>query len=390
MSLVERTLGTGFAFLCFGLLLINAPNAQILDQMVRSEVSPSDHKLDKTHKFCLRDVQAQLRPISDLQQECGPRIGLKPQGPLTPKFLRSSDVQKETFLDVVKISFENEFGKKDFCTGVLVTPKLVLTAAHCSCGKISSYKIFRRRDEEKNKDGKHYYVLAWEPFRYANYLCALPAARQPGRDLALLPIELITSIQARGPSSANFDNPTNVLLALLADSLPRKINIATMHEVYTDRAATKSLIGAGYGLTETGVPKELKQAAIPIGSFFCGANRFAGSLCYGFREFVLADTLVPSGRQRSDSCGGDSGAPIVWQPPPEWTTRDRKQPTRREVMLVGITSRALSGVRHDPGTTCGGGGIYTAVGHPDVIEWLRSFGIQPWTAFDYRDKKDEE
>jgi len=40
-------------------------------------------------------------------------------------------------------------------------------------------------------------------------------------------------------------------------------------------------------------------------------------------------------------------------------------------------------VRHNQGTLCGGGGIYTAVGHPDVIAWLRTFGVNPLNVFNY-------
>jgi hypothetical protein len=206
------------------------------------------------------------------------------------------------------------------------------------------------------------------PTRYGGYSCLLGPEGQPGRDIALLTVELETDY----PSRAYLDK---------ISAFP-KVNVASMFEVFND-SPTRRLVGAGYGATEQGLPGDARAAVIPIASYFCGGGAYSASTCSSFREFVLADRAAPLGANRSDSCGGDSGAPVFWQAPPASIDGKIGANPNRPIMLVGITSRAVAGVRHNAGTTCGGGGIYTALGHPEVIQWLRANGIPTRNALDY-------
>lgn len=280
----------------------------------------------------------------------------------TPKF--TGGVAVSGFPEVVKIKFTESDGADNFCSGILLAGKdipperdapngfvPVLTAGHCSCGQQNSYRVVRGSVEAQKQE----FLPVTQMSRYFGYSCLLPPEDQGGRDLALLWI--------RDPKS----DPTDLYPAL---ALPL---VATMHQVYQD-GATRRLVGVGYGLTETSARPAITLAAvIPIQSFFCSAGYYAASACASFREFVLADPGAAPGANRSDSCGGDSGSPIFWVPPSPAGVIDVKSAPRR--FLVGITSRALAGVSHNPGTTCGGGGIYTVVGHPDVILWLSAQGI---------------
>src|SRR5262249_22450023 len=162
-----------------------------------------------------------------------------------------------------------------------------------------------------------------------------------GRDLAILWVE------RKSPRlPPEFQIPTYFLA------------VATMHQVYRDVDTTR-LIGVGFGRTETGaLPDSAVSAIIPIGSPFCAGGQFATSPCASLREFALADPNAAGGASPPDSCGGDSGGPVFWAP--ATAGAPTKDPDR---FLVGVTSRALEGVSHDPGSTCGGGGIYTALGH---------------------------
>ena len=278
------------------------------------------------------------------------------------------------FGEVVKINYTPVGGgPDDFCSGVLLVQDQgatigdiapVLTAGHCSCGRPGTYSIVRGSvDGQQQK-----FVLVTLPVRFGGYSCLFPPELQIGSDLALLWI-------ADGKTLERPDAPQ-------APMSPSVARIATMHQIYRD-TRTRRLVGVGYGFTETGhAPSTTVGAIIPIQSFFCAAGSFAASACASFREFVLADPRAGPGANPADSCGGDSGAPIFWVPPSPTTsavplpTTDAAEVNAKSVrFLVGITSRALDGVRHNPGTTCGGGGIYTAVGHPDVIRWLVGQGI---------------
>jgi secreted trypsin-like serine protease len=89
-----------------------------------------------------------------------------------------------------------------------------------------------------------------------------------------------------------------------------------------------------------------------------------------FREFVLSNPSLGPGSPAIDTCSGDSGGPVYW-----FAQRyDHEGNLGVHRFLVGITSRALAGVDQSFGQ-CGGGGVYTAVVHGDVLAWLAGLGI---------------
>ena len=309
-------------------------------------------------------AKADLKKMLRTERVSGRRGQSLSEIPFQPKVVGGISVPN--FDSVVKIEFKTTDGQDDLCSGFLFNAEIVdavqvLTAAHCSCGQPNSYRIFHDRP---GGDSKLPYVLASLPSRYRDYSCELPPESQVGRDLAIFWVK----------TEGKTIDETNITL-----SFPM---IASMHQVYRD-TATRRLVGVGYGRTESGqLAPVAVAAAVPIQSFFCAGGAFAASACASFREFVLADTSAGPGVNRPDSCGGDSGAPIFWVPPlPASGVLNPADVESGPRFLVGITSRALDGVRHNPGTTCGGGGIYTAVGHPDVIRWLTANGVTVQTDF---------
>jgi|GEM_PF-3971817 len=316
----------------------------------------------------LKKIPAEEKLLDDLKVVANvARIRQRPGGinQFEPQFTGGAGVARDSFKKLAKITFIDASGLADLCTGLFLGDDFtrVLTAAHCSCGRDATYRIYRGDHPHKNEDGRpdirkdDVYVLSTSPIRYDQYSCQLPPEAQPGLDLALLRVEQLDNTVGK----TFLPTPNEILV-------PFAIGIATMGQVYAD-SDTKRLVGAGFGYDDIGnLPKSAIAAAIPIGSFFCSAGVFAASRCASFREFVLADPRTHPASNRPDSCGGDSGSPIFWVP-----RRFRKDMV--EPFLVGIASRALAGVSHNPGTTCGAGGIYTAVGHPDVIRWLASLGI---------------
>jgi hypothetical protein len=274
------------------------------------------------------------------------------------------DVPSGMHNTVVRISFRATPAstRESVCTGIrLLGRNVVLTAAHCSCGVLGTYRFVTKETFDKLVPGQ---PIAGEwravryPARYPGYDCALPPEAQPGKDLAVFFV--FSSDDKDFSRNADSHKPEDL------------VRFASMHQVRD--AGDVYLLVAGFGVTETGdLPHVLQQGLIRIGSHFCSRGAFGGTACEGFREFALGSE-GPSGTPFPvDTCNGDSGGPVFWYPPNAVDIKGVSfQPP---AALVGITSRALAVADHLPGMLCGGGGVYTAVGHSAVIDWLWSLGV---------------
>ncbi|MER9190940.1 trypsin-like serine protease [Mesorhizobium australicum] len=284
---------------------------------------------------------------------------ITPMGKIGPLVVNGLKVPAGVYDEVVRINFQESRGSDvATCTGVLLHNQgAVLTAGHCSCGVLESYSFVTKGDFERfalDLDNVTMHPIR-EPVRFPGYICS-PVANNAGRDLALFFVQ--TPDQAKD-----------------ADTRPRKdgplTRLASMGAVYAAQA--RQLVVAGYGYTEARkLPSALMRAAVGVDSYFCSTGAaFEGTPCAGFREFVLSS---PGGSgPPTDACGGDSGGPVYWYPPPKGAG-DHNTSVPLEA-LVGITSRGLAFARNLPDLPCGGGGIYTAVGRSDVLNWLSSFGV---------------
>jgi V8-like Glu-specific endopeptidase len=244
--------------------------------------------------------------------------------------------------EVVKI----ELTSGGFCSGIAVAADRVLTAGHCGCAPRDSY-VVRFPNEAVGTKGQYGfgepYRLAADPVLFPRYDCSNTFSAQPGRDLAILYLDRAS---------------------LVIDIPP----VAPMVDPFKD-AAKRAFI-AGYGRTERGdFPRGLLGAFSTLQDPFCVRGSAFGSACAMFREFVLSD-LVNAAALGVDTCDGDSGGPVYWFGAVK--TKDGTEQIHR--FLIGITSRALSGVPQFGATGCGGGGIYTAVGQVNVLVWLSQNG----------------
>src|SRR5262249_10929986 len=140
-------------------------------------------------------------------------------------------------------------------------PTRVLTAAHCTCDQLDTYKIYRSNMARSNvanptelSDHLKAILVVAPPSRFPGYTCSLPPEVQTGRDLGILRVEL--------PRPGG-ELPRSPVRDVVQD-------IATMHQIYqhveSKRLAGERLIGVGFGRTETGelTKKNAVAAIIPI------------------------------------------------------------------------------------------------------------------------------
>jgi hypothetical protein len=236
---------------------------------------------------------------------------------------------------VVAIYFDRLDGRQ-ICTGILIAPRLVLTAGHCGCGILGSYTVDFRQN---TRTGNERYVANVEgaPILYDSRVCT-DGLLDEGRDLALL--RLYADVNLHQPG---YGYPPDMIW-----QLRRKL------------PAGRRLIAVGYGYTLNSQLGVRMQGSIPVLSADCADRRYS-SYCAPFAEMILAD--APGPRARADTCGGDSGGPI-------FLIDDDKLPK-----LIGVTSRAAPGAQDNPVLHCGGGGIYTLIGRTSVHAWLATNGV---------------
>jgi hypothetical protein len=196
------------------------------------------------------------------------------------------------FPDCVAVGARNQW----CCTGTLIAPNLVVTAAHCE-GECDS-RAFIGVDVDKPDDGR--IVKVRDRAVHPSY-----ETREPHGDVALL-----------------------ILDEAIDDVAPRRIAPATA----LDRQQSVRVVGYGHtdvdGSTGYG---ERRLVDVPLAT---NDPRFGGDPA---TEFVAGAPFLDR-----DSCSGDSGGPAYVSRRGRW-------------LLVGATSRATASSLR----TCGDGGVYT-------------------------------
>ncbi len=235
---------------------------------------------------------------------------------------------------VVAIQFINPAtGGKALCTGTAISGNAIVTAGHCTCGRPGSYGVVIGATTTAGVRAAVESVVT-----YPGFDCNRPGDEQPGLDVGLIVLRDNIEVLAR----------LTATVSLLGDLV---VSRPTSLRVY------------GYGLTETGGLGQRRKAPIPVKSLTCTdvVSKRAG--CHAFYEFVLAATTASSGGIGRDSCGGDSGGPVFWEP------------ASGQRYLVGVVSRGLRNGPTINGQPCGGGGVYSVIGRHTVIGWLRKANV---------------
>lgn len=209
-----------------------------------------------------------------------------------------------------------------FCTGTLVTPTLVVTAAHCF----------------EDQDGRA--LGLGEVAVGSDSLFALPvpfSQRHASSRLIKHPQYAQGPISFE-PSGLGQDNDIGVIV--LADAIHDQVTTPILPvERLGDLAARRTQVTvSGYGVTDEVNP----------------GNDRAGTLHIGETPYLERSDfeMLAGGNGLVDTCNGDSGGPA-------YVTLDGQR------YLVGVTSRGA----HDSVGNCGDRGIYSLA--PAYLDWMQ-------------------
>lgn len=261
------------------------------------------------------------RALSRGRQAAGPRLADDPRyvanlrevarRSANARIIGGTEVGASEFQDCVAVGNDNMWG----CTGTLIAPDVVLTAAHC---QQLHTRVFVGRDVTKS--GRIFKVR--KHVRHARF------DEEFNNDLMILFLDKkVTGVKPRARA-------TKALI---------------------DKATVARLVGFGSTrLDGTGQLGAKLQTDVPIVSQSCRGkvNGESDSQAYGChlnREIVAGKPLL-----LHDSCKGDSGGPLF------------VENAKGQWLLAGTTSRGT-----DRATTmCGDGGLYVRV---DAYEkWIAS------------------
>jgi secreted trypsin-like serine protease len=242
---------------------------------------------------------------------------------------------------IVGISYTDDSGTHRVCSGLWISRRFVLTAAHCTCENSRDAYLVSNGDRLE-KD--------WRPAqlhsRFDGAICQHGRASR-GNDLALLSLSSLLLPTEDGKSAClSYSLIDDVRLAgTWMLNPPARINVA----------------GYGFVGDEPGSVGTRRSASVQVNSMSCN-QRLARALgCWPLKEIILGAGET-DGRIR-DTCAGDSGGPA-------YVERDGK------FLPIGIVSRGLPIPHVHPKLgECGAGGIYTLLGRTEVVEWLRGAGV---------------
>jgi V8-like Glu-specific endopeptidase len=228
-----------------------------------------------------------------------------------------------TFPDTVAIT-----GNGKVCTGTVIGPRAVLTAAHCYCAGVKETVYFGDSVHNATNTG---HVSGGK---------------------SLIPCESTLRVEDGDVAVLTLDSPLTIP--------PRALASSSM----LDRATFGRAVGFGVGANAITDPAGVKRMVdVPMASVACngtvkvGQSTFPDSTyyhCASGREIVAGAPSLDK-----DTCNGDSGGPLY------------VQSSDGSLYLAGTTSRATGapGVR-----PCGDGGIYVRI-DGSVVNWIQSLGI---------------
>jgi len=229
------------------------------------------------------------------------------------------------------------------CSGVLVSPNVVLIADHC----FDADCLYRGAASGNTRR-----------LQFAVYLG--PGGGKPGRVVSVRRFERYDPLDGRDVD----------LAALILDEGVTSYHngVAEIDVVYPRLATTaeinaaESVVIAGFGITEDGVVGERNVGAVQVVRDACAHPSTAEDYgCYGPYELVGTSFLGDLPPQTVvDTCRGDSGGPAF--------VSGGREGGRLMLALAGIASRGVA--ESEKGPECGLGGIYVRLDDQKVREWI--------------------
>ncbi|MCP2080852.1 UNVERIFIED_ORG: hypothetical protein J2W74_002038 [Methylorubrum zatmanii] len=219
-------------------------------------------------------------------------------------------------------------GSGSICTGTLLSPTHVVSAAHCFCRGVSNTVIAGVSVSDVVAS-----ALVKKEASYSN----IPCEKLKDNDGLL----------------KNIGTGDIALYTLSSPIEMPNLRLIGTEETLLSAASVRAV---GFGKTPDSIGGTKFLVDIQIGSYDCSEPEVNSGGKY--RCFPTGE-MVARGLNR-DTCGGDSGGPLYVLGP------DVK------LYLVAVTSRSL-----DPSGDCGPGGIYVKLTNSSIRSWLIEKGVPP-------------
>lgn len=218
-------------------------------------------------------------------------------------------------------------GQSALCTGVLVAPRVILSAAHCGGAVVGITAHLKCNSIQQARAGNAETIAAksWKVHRdYA------PHDRPAKNDIMLIILESASTVTPCPIARLNETNEAREVQLVGFGSASLNANAAT-----------------------TGVKREVNVPVISIRRA-TGDDLDTAESSFGYES----DSEFVAGGQGFDTCQGDSGGPVYLDTVAEGARR-----------VAGLTSRyaLISGMA--PGNPCGSGGVYTRI--DSHLDWIK-------------------